>query len=57
MRRVFGDTFYWIALLNPRDDWHKTVINYAYNHGVIDEILAYASSKVQSNATKSAPFV
>lgn len=54
MKRVFGDTFYWIALLNPRDNWHKVALNYAQNHpeipiittdGVIDEILAYAASK------------
>ncbi len=22
MRTVFADTFYWIAMLNPRDQWH-----------------------------------
>ncbi|MDX2229975.1 MAG: hypothetical protein NW220_10075 [Leptolyngbyaceae cyanobacterium bins.349] len=22
MRRVFADAFYWIALINPGDDWH-----------------------------------
>jgi len=26
MRRVFADTSYWIALLNPRDDLHKKAI-------------------------------
>ncbi|WP_254568604.1 type II toxin-antitoxin system VapC family toxin [Oscillatoria sp. HE19RPO] len=54
MKRVFGDTFYWIALLNPRDNWHQVALNYAHNYpevpiittdGVIDEILAYAASK------------
>jgi len=54
MKRVFGDTFYWIALLNPWNNWHKFALNYAQNHpeipiittdGVIDEILAYAASK------------
>ena len=27
MRTVFADTFYWIALANPRDDWHDKAIN------------------------------
>lgn len=25
MRTVFADTFYWVALANPTDEWHKTV--------------------------------
>ena len=25
MRIVFVDTFYWIALANPNDEWHETV--------------------------------
>ena len=54
MKRVFGDTFYWIALLNPRDNWHQAALDYAQNYtatqiittdGVIDEILAFASCK------------
>jgi len=32
MKPVFADTFYWIALLNPRDNWHQTVLNYTYDH-------------------------
>lgn len=23
MRAIFADTFYWAALLNPRDQWHR----------------------------------
>ena len=26
MRKVFADTGYWIALLNPGDDLHETVL-------------------------------
>ncbi len=26
MRRVFVDTFYWIALLNPKDNYHHKVL-------------------------------
>ena len=26
MRVVFADTFYWVSLINPHDDWHKRVL-------------------------------
>ena len=26
MEKIFADTFYWIALINPRDDWHQRVV-------------------------------
>jgi predicted nucleic acid-binding protein len=29
MRALFADTFYWAALLNPRDDWHNRVRQYS----------------------------
>jgi predicted nucleic acid-binding protein len=29
MRSIFADTFYWTALLNPRDDYHAIVKNYS----------------------------
>jgi len=54
MTLVFADTFYWIALLNPRDDWHQIVLTYTYQHpnqtiittdGIIEEVLNYASSR------------
>ncbi|ELR99503.1 hypothetical protein [Gloeocapsa sp. PCC 73106] len=28
MRFLFADTFYWIALLNPRDENHQRVKNF-----------------------------
>ena len=27
MKTVFADAFYWIALINPGDDWHSAVCN------------------------------
>ncbi len=54
MKTVFADTFYWIALLNPRDHWYQTVLNYTYNHpdqtiittdGIVEEVLNYTSSR------------
>jgi hypothetical protein len=32
MRQVFADTFYWTALLNPRDEWHQRVKAYSVNN-------------------------
>ena len=26
MNRVFADTIYWIALINPRDQWHEKAV-------------------------------
>jgi predicted nucleic acid-binding protein len=31
MRTVFADTFYWTALLNPRDEWHSSVKSFSKN--------------------------
>ncbi len=54
MRPVFADTFYWLALLNPGDDWHQTVLHHARQSsdvpivttdGVLDEVLNYASTR------------
>ena len=54
MEPVFADTFYWLALLNPGDDWHQEAIRYAHQNpdlsivttdGVLDEVLNYASTR------------
>ena len=54
MKTVFADTGYWIAVLNPRDDWHGRAIEASRALGkprlittemVLDELLA-ALSKV-----------
>ncbi len=26
MKQIFADTFYWVALINPRDNWHQRAI-------------------------------
>ncbi|MCI0639542.1 MAG: PIN domain-containing protein [Gemmataceae bacterium] len=44
MKAVFADTFYWIALANPRDEWHQAARNVASRLGPVhilttDEIL------------------
>ena len=54
MKSVFADTGYWIAVLNPRDDWHGRAIEASRALGkarlittemVLDELLA-ALSKI-----------
>jgi predicted nucleic acid-binding protein len=54
MKTVFADTGYWIALLNPKDDWHARAVDASRALGkfrvittemVLDELLA-ALSKV-----------
>jgi uncharacterized protein len=27
MKKLFADTFYWVALAHPKDDWHEKVKN------------------------------
>lgn len=52
MRKVFVDTFYWVALINPQDDWHNKVISISQSLGnsllitteeVLIEVLAFYS--------------
>lgn len=34
MNRIFADTSYWIALLNPRDELHRKAVAASNNYGV-----------------------
>ena len=52
MRRVFADTFYWVALLSDRDEYHAHVRKVSGNlgsfvivttHEVLGEVLTYFS--------------
>jgi uncharacterized protein len=52
MRRLFADAVYWIALANPKDQWHARVVQTMRSLGqvslvttdeVLDEFLAYYS--------------
>ena len=49
MKIIFADSFYWIALLSPKDTWHSRVIEWSQSYpdvslvitdGIIDEIFA-----------------
>lgn len=53
MKFVFADTFYWIALSNPRDDAHRQVLEFSRQRDiglivttdeVLTEYLAYCAS-------------
>ncbi len=44
MRTLFADTFYWAALLNPKDQWHQEVRRFNQTLGIVqivttDEVL------------------
>ena len=44
MKTVFADTFYWIAIANPRDEWHPVAVNASRALGAVhltttDEVL------------------
>jgi predicted nucleic acid-binding protein len=57
MRVIFADTFYWIALINPQDQWYPKVIKVSQFLGTIklvttDEVLTelltfYANSGIK----------
>jgi predicted nucleic acid-binding protein len=53
---VFADTFYWIALINPRDSRHDAVLEYSRSLGsrlvlttdeVLTELLAFCAADPQ----------
>ena len=66
MKRFFADTFYWIALLSPRDQWHARVRAFnetleAYHLYTTDEVLteflAFYSTTDPLLRTRAAGFV
>lgn len=66
MRTVFGDTFYWVATLNPRDDWHERVIEASAalqpirivtTDEVLDEVLTFFAAYGPDMRTRAAQFV
>ncbi len=36
MDTLFADTFYWVALINPQDDWHERVLSFSQSLGDVD---------------------
>jgi uncharacterized protein len=49
MTRAFADTVYWVARINPRDQWHATYravggLGLVTTDEVLDEVLAHFSA-------------
>ena len=66
MRRLFADAFYWIALFNPRDQWHTRVLAFATTLAayhlyttdeVVTEFLAFYSGATPPVRTRAVAFV
>ncbi len=54
MRRVFADAVYWIALINPRDQWRQKAVDVSAKFGavllvttdnVLEEVLNFYSER------------
>ncbi len=35
MKTVFADTSYWVAKINPLDQWHSRIIEVEYEIGIV----------------------
>jgi predicted nucleic acid-binding protein len=66
MRRLFADTFYWIALFSPRDQWHPRVQAFAEaledfhlytTDEILTEFLAFYSTANPMLRSRAAAFV
>lgn len=66
MRRFFADTFYWIALFNPKDDWHERVLAFSRSIGpcrlytteeVLSEFLTFCSTAGSQTRQQAAALV
>ncbi|WP_017295691.1 type II toxin-antitoxin system VapC family toxin [Geminocystis herdmanii] len=66
MRKIFVDTFYWVALINPQDDWHKEVLKISYllseitfvnTEEVLTEVLAFYSKSGYNLKKRTTNFV
>lgn len=66
MRHFFADTFYWIALFNPKDAWHERVMAFSRTLGayhlttteeVLSEFLTFFSGTDAAGRQKAAALV
>jgi uncharacterized protein len=66
MRQVFADTFYWVALINPADEWSDRVVQFAESaknlqivttDEVLGEVLAFYSKASQRLREQAAVLV
>ncbi len=66
MRELFADTFYWVALINPSDDWYQPVLSFSQSLGqipivtteeVLTEVLAFYAKSNQRMRMRTISFV
>lgn len=66
MKQIFADTFYWIALLNPKDDWYdsvikvsQSIINYQIvtTEEVLIEVLTFYSNSGSPQRKRTVNFI
>jgi predicted nucleic acid-binding protein len=66
MKQIFADTFYWIALLNPKDDWYNSVIKVSQSiansqiittEEVLTEVLTFYSNSGSRHRKRTVNFI
>jgi uncharacterized protein len=66
MKQIFADTFYWIALLNPKDDWYDSVIKVSQSiansqiittEEVLTEVLTFYSNSGSRQRKRTVNFI
>jgi predicted nucleic acid-binding protein len=62
MNRTFADTVYWVARINPRDQWHGAyqaigVLKLVTTDEVLDEVLAHFSAFGPAMRTRAAAII
>lgn len=62
MNRAFADTVYWVARINPRDQWHATYrsvggLSLVTSDEVLDEVLAHFSAYGPAMRSRAAAII
>lgn len=66
MKLVFADTFYWVALINPGDDWHSLVLDISRSldrikivttEEVLTEVLTFYAESGSSMRRRTVAFI
>ena len=66
MKRIFADTFYWVALINSQDDWHQRAreITSTFKNGeivttdeVLVEVLNFMSAQGVTRRRRTVEFI
>lgn len=61
MKTIFADAFYWIALINPKDEWHDKVMAIASSldqtkivttEEVLSELLTFYAPVLNSDSVQ-----